>query len=119
MKTKRTARSNHTNVRHESESESVDLSPPNLRRKQFKRIDEYESQGIAASAPFKAMMGLVQADLFRAAYRSEDAAKLALASHTDAHNISELEPTIKHHLNIVQRIVRNARLEIRVHSSRT
>src|SRR6188768_4242686 len=93
------------------------VSQPDIRRARLARVDEYEVQGTSESAAFDAMMAVVQADLFRAACFTEDAAKQALLAQTAVESISDVESKIDRHLRVVRRIARNAQLTVRARST--
>ena len=89
------------------------MPPAELFRARLKRIDQYESEGLASPAPFAALMTAVQADLFRDVGVAADAAKRAIMSSNQVEGVWNAETPINRCLDIVRQIARNADLELR------
>jgi hypothetical protein len=118
MGIKNTSRIEHTNLRPERASATDGPSGSDMRQARLKRVDEYETEGLARPESFECLIALVQADLFRSACVSEDAAKEALVGLSEAKSISDWERAIHRHLAIARRIARNSGLEVRTRSAR-
>ena len=118
MEMKNTWQSEHTNFHPERVSATYGRPGADMRQARLKRVDEFETEGLAKPGSFERLIVLVQADLFRIACVSEDAAKEAVVNQSEANNISAGEPAIRRHLAIARRLARNAWLEVRNRSAR-
>src|SRR6266478_5776181 len=113
MDTKNTPRSKPHEVTHENVSPLDAPLPLSLRQARQKRVDEYESQGLATQELDASFLTVAQADLLRVACVLEDEAKQTLKGCRTSETLADVHPAIHRFLAATRRIARCAELEVR------